>query len=308
MKRKLPALLLAILLMLCTVTAVVLTGGASGEDTFDPDTYDYDALYIEGAVFSWHAFDKKEGDALPTDGVLADLSNGTKLTVSKTNANATIAYGDGYLKLWGDTKLVLANAYRQPSTGSSINYTVEYSYATVDVPSAGITDPADTAKNGGALPSWRSGERFFTSKKIDSAVSTDLVRLHATKVAGLESQRLWRNAYNLAVSSPASRSAWTGGDNILSSDFTYLQGKETEDGVAAGTYCYLSDKELMRDGFQMSYGLGRYIASLTFIKALAGVDIDRVSWMPDGVTEEECRIAIAAANAAVATPFETTAI
>jgi hypothetical protein len=69
----------------------------------------------------------------------------------------------------------------------------------------------------------------------------------------------------------------------------------------------LADK-LSRDGFHLSYGLGRYIASLTFIKALTGVDIDNIEWMPEGVTEDERAIAIAAANAAVETPFEITKI
>lgn len=69
-----------------------------------------------------------------------------------------------------------------------------------------------------------------------------------------------------------------------------------------------SDDRLMRDGFHLSHGLGRYIASLTFIKELTGIDIDRLSWMPEGVTEEERIIAIAAANAAVANPFEITNI
>ena len=70
----------------------------------------------------------------------------------------------------------------------------------------------------------------------------------------------------------------------------------------------LTDKELMRDGFHLSYGLGRYIASLTFIKALTGVSIDGVAWMPDGVDCRMRELAIAAANAAVARPFEITKI
>ena len=77
MKRKLPALLLAVLLIAGSVATLVVTGGASGETAFDPDTYNYDALYVDGAVFSWHAFDAKEGDTVPADGVLVDLGNGT---------------------------------------------------------------------------------------------------------------------------------------------------------------------------------------------------------------------------------------
>ena len=68
------------------------------------------------------------------------------------------------------------------------------------------------------------------------------------------------------------------------------------------------DERLMRDGFHLSYGLGRYIASLTFIKELAYVDISKVGWMPEGVTADERIIAIAAANAAVANPYEVTNI
>ncbi len=68
----------------------------------------------------------------------------------------------------------------------------------------------------------------------------------------------------------------------------------------------LPDSRLMRDGFHMSYELGRYLASLTFIKALTGVDIDNIAWMPDGVTDEERKIAIYSANAAIDTPYEIT--
>ena len=68
--------------------------------------------------------------------------------------------------------------------------------------------------------------------------------------------------------------------------------------------CGLSDGQLMRDGFHLSYGLGRYIASLTFIKVLTGVNIDGITWKPDGVDGQAQRIAIASANAAVARPFE----
>ena len=65
----------------------------------------------------------------------------------------------------------------------------------------------------------------------------------------------------------------------------------------------LSDTQLMRDGFHLSYSLGRYIASLTFIKELTGVCIDGIEWIPDGVDEHSKSVAIAAANAAVADPF-----
>lgn len=70
----------------------------------------------------------------------------------------------------------------------------------------------------------------------------------------------------------------------------------------------LPDDKLMRDGFHMSYGLGRYIAGLTFIKALTGVEIDGIEWCPEDVTKEEKDIAIRCANAAIEHPYSITKI
>lgn len=68
--------------------------------------------------------------------------------------------------------------------------------------------------------------------------------------------------------------------------------------------CY--PEKLTRDNFHLSFGLGRYIAALTFLKALCGLDIDGVRWHPDSVTEEERDLAIRAANAAVKSPYTIT--
>lgn len=65
---------------------------------------------------------------------------------------------------------------------------------------------------------------------------------------------------------------------------------------------YIS-KKLTRDNFHLSYDLGRYIAGLTFLKTLCNIDVDRVSWCPEGVTETEKEIAKRAVNAAVKAPY-----
>ena len=65
---------------------------------------------------------------------------------------------------------------------------------------------------------------------------------------------------------------------------------------------------LNRDGFHLTFGLGRYIAGLCVVKALVGLDIDGVTWAPEGVSEEERKMAIAVANAACANPFSVTDI
>lgn len=86
----------------------------------------------------------------------------------------------------------------------------------------------------------------------------------------------------------------TKGLDIISPAGTAIQNaRETE----------LVDKLLFQDGFHLSFGLGRYIAGLTFFKALTDVEIDKVAWRPDDVTEHEQRIAILCANRAVISPF-----
>ena len=61
--------------------------------------------------------------------------------------------------------------------------------------------------------------------------------------------------------------------------------------------------QLSRDGFHLSLDIGRYIAGLTFLKALTEMDIDNVTWVPEGVTEEDRQIAIAASDSAIQNPF-----
>ena len=57
--------------------------------------------------------------------------------------------------------------------------------------------------------------------------------------------------------------------------------------------------ELTRDGYHVSYGFGRYMAALTFLKALTGVDISKVRWAPEGVTDQMRNDAVRCAMQAV---------
>ena len=68
---------------------------------------------------------------------------------------------------------------------------------------------------------------------------------------------------------------------------------------------YVGDT-LTRDGYHLSYDYGRYIGSLTFVKALTGLSIDNISYAPDGVTEDKILIAIEAVNNAILKPYEVT--
>ena len=63
---------------------------------------------------------------------------------------------------------------------------------------------------------------------------------------------------------------------------------------------------LSRDGFHLSYDLGRYIAGITWLSALTGIDFSPLSWAPEGVSAAEQALAKAAARAALAAPFTVT--
>jgi len=65
-------------------------------------------------------------------------------------------------------------------------------------------------------------------------------------------------------------------------------------------------KDLTRDGYHLSLDVGRYIAGLTFFKALTGEAVDNIDWVPDGVDEQTATVCKAAASAAINTPFAVT--
>lgn len=63
------------------------------------------------------------------------------------------------------------------------------------------------------------------------------------------------------------------------------------------------DKKLTRDGFHLSKDLGRFAAGLTFLKTLTDLDLQKVTWAPEGVSEEEKLCSICAAEFAVRNPY-----
>lgn len=61
-----------------------------------------------------------------------------------------------------------------------------------------------------------------------------------------------------------------------------------------------------RDGYHLSYDVGRYLAGLTFFGKLTGADIRPITWAPDGVSGWERRVAVESAANALAMPYEVT--
>ena len=69
---------------------------------------------------------------------------------------------------------------------------------------------------------------------------------------------------------------------------------------------YIGDN-LNRDGFHLSYGLGRYIAGLSFAYSLTGLPFEDIEYTAEGVSEGEKAVAIESVRNAFASPYEVTA-
>lgn len=61
---------------------------------------------------------------------------------------------------------------------------------------------------------------------------------------------------------------------------------------------------LTRDGYHLSYDKGRFIAGLTLISTIADIDVDSISWAPDGVDGYAISVAIESVRNAKAAPLE----
>ena len=64
--------------------------------------------------------------------------------------------------------------------------------------------------------------------------------------------------------------------------------------------------DMTRDGYHLSTGLGRYIASMTFVKALTGLSIDNSISRPNDVDAYELKAIIEGVNNAIKTPYSVT--
>ncbi len=105
-----------------------------------------------------------------------------------------------------------------------------------------------------------------------------------------------KKMYNSIISAVADKVDSKSEISIVSPTGTAIQNARTS---------YVGD-HLTRDGFHLSYDLGRYIAGLTFFHALTGKPIDDVVFAPDTLDEDLKEIAIESAINAVKNPREIT--
>ena len=63
---------------------------------------------------------------------------------------------------------------------------------------------------------------------------------------------------------------------------------------------------LTRDCYHLSMDKGRYIAALTFIAAITGLDFTDITWAPDGVDAYALQVAVESAKNALLHPLTVT--
>ena len=61
---------------------------------------------------------------------------------------------------------------------------------------------------------------------------------------------------------------------------------------------------LTRDGYHMSYDLGRFLVGLMFVKSITGLDISKNTYVPSGVSDTNAYIAVNAVNKAYSAPLK----
>ena len=92
---------------------------------------------------------------------------------------------------------------------------------------------------------------------------------------------------------------------VLTRDLvTPMVDKVLPTGTAIQNFRIHHDGPMCRDGYHLDKGLARYIAGLSFLKALTGWDISGIRWMPEGMTPEQRTQAVAAVEKAMAEPFD----
>ncbi|MBR6795502.1 MAG: hypothetical protein IKM52_05305, partial [Clostridia bacterium] len=133
MKKRVFTLCLAALLFAGALTGILVATSASEETTFDPDSYNYDALYVDGAILNYSAMDHKAGDTV--DPTLTTSESGKQLLLEALNSDVQTdwQYGDGYLEI-STGSVVKAEGIFAPGDAENPTkeYTVEYLYSFVD--------------------------------------------------------------------------------------------------------------------------------------------------------------------------------
>lgn len=89
---------------------------------------------------------------------------------------------------------------------------------------------------------------------------------------------------------------------MLLENYSFDEILTTGTGIQNARTSYIPTDEFIRDGWHLSFILGRYIAGLTFFTQLTGISVKDISFAPEGLSEEYKQIAIEAAENARLNP------
>lgn len=119
MKKRVVSLCLILSMLLTAMPTFLLPSLALDGARFESvnaESFDYDSLYVEGAVLRFDFYDKDSKDELPADGVLyEDKESGVKVSLSNIPTGG-LHYGNGYLLLTGGAALTASGVSAVPSS------------------------------------------------------------------------------------------------------------------------------------------------------------------------------------------------
>lgn len=225
MKKRLFTLSLAVLLFAGALSGILVSIGASTETEFDPDSYDYEALYAEGAMLHFSAMDHKAGDTV--DPILSATEDGKQLLLEKINGSIQTewTYGNGYLEISTGSVINGRDLLKPVSqAGNSQNYTVEYLFGTVDkgLPQTATDFSSEYRSNAFAyssqvyshtVGSWTFGTYYITDEGLSTLKKQAIDYQRAGKDAALQASYTFK---------PNSAHVGADADGI----FDYAQTKE----------------------------------------------------------------------------------
>lgn len=233
MKKKLLTLFAAAALLIGSVLGVALYAGVDAEAAFDPETFDYDSMYIKDNLILWFdPFDIEDGTEV-TENLPDKSEEGNYLTLGAYSAKdaPTFKYENGYLEISNGAKVTINDILTAPTeAGKSASYTVEYLFGNVDYGAPSHMVGSSTSYVSNSFPF--SG--YVTSYEIGPA-SFRLNYMESDNIALLAS---YANAYRLASENAAAQASYTFTPNL--SHAQAIEGSDSD-----GKLDYAQTKQLI---------------------------------------------------------------
>jgi len=252
------------------------------------------------------------------DGTLSIIAIGNSFSVDALQYVYQIA------KNLGISKIVLGNLYIGGCTlnthySNAKNNTAAYTYYTN---TSGSWSSTASYKMSTALSSrswdYVSMQQASGSSGTASTYNSDLTNL-VSYVKGKcpNSKLIWHMTWAYqSGSTKLANSSYSSQSNMYSSIISAVKSKIASNSnfsmiIPNGTTIQNARTSLMkdnltRDGYHLNKNVGRYMAGLTFVHKITGLDIAKCTYKPSNVPYAWQQIAIESAKNAVTTPYATT--